>query len=316
MRVLITGITGFVGSHLSEFLIKKGFEVFGTTTSGKPSPSERIKIFNCDIRDAAGIKNIISDIKPNQIYHLSGISFPPDSFKNPRMTFDVNFYGTMNLLEAVRELGLDSHILYVGSSDEYGAVADRYIPISEDCPLNPLNPYAASKVSANMLCYSYVKTYDMNIVMVRPFNHTGAGQRADFVCSDFAKQIAEIESGDKKLVIYTGNLDAERDFSDVRDIVSAYHLALEKGVSGDVYNICSERAYSIRWVLHTLLGFAKLSVEIKEDPSKLRAADIKILKGDCSKFKLISGWKPSIPFEKTLRDLLDYWREKIVSSRQ
>ncbi|MBI3813856.1 MAG: GDP-mannose 4,6-dehydratase [Nitrospinae bacterium] len=310
MRVLITGITGFVGSHLSEFLIKKGFEVFGTTYSGKALPSERIKIFNCDIRDAAGIKNIVSDIKPHRIYNLSGISFPPDSFKNPRMTFDINFYGTMNLIEAVRGTGLDSNILFVGSSDEYGVVADRYIPISEECLLNPLSPYAASKAAADLLSYSCFKTYGMNIVRVRPFNHTGPGQRYDFVCSDFARQIAEIESGIRKPVIYTGNLDVERDFSDVRDIVSAYYLALEKGVSGDVYNICSERAYSIRWILHTLLGFTKLSVEIKEDPSKMRAADIKILKGDCSKFKMISGWKPAIPFEKTLRDLLDYWREK------
>ncbi|MBI3600665.1 MAG: GDP-mannose 4,6-dehydratase, partial [Nitrospinae bacterium] len=242
--------------------------------------------------------------------NLSGISFPPDSFKNPRMTFDINFYGTMNLIDAVRGADLDSNILFVGSSDEYGVVADRYIPISEECLLNPLSPYAASKAAADLLSYSCFKTYGMNIVRVRPFNHTGPGQRYDFVCSDFARQIAEIESGIRKPVIYTGNLDVERDFSDVRDIVSAYYLALEKGVSGDVYNICSERAYSIRWILHTLLGFTKLSVEIKEDPSKMRAADIKILKGDCSKFKMISGWKPAIPFEKTLRDLLDYWREK------
>jgi len=311
MRVLITGITGFVGHYLSELFIKDGHEVFGTTFSSKDLISEKLKIFKCDIRDAAKVKEILSDIKPQQIYHLSAISSPLNSIKNPRTTLDINFYGTMNLIEALRETGLDSHILFVGSVDEYGAVSEKYIPIKEDCPLNPLSPYAASKTSADMLCYSYVKTYGMNIVRVRPFNHTGPGQRAEFVCSGFAKQIVEIEAKIREPVIYTGNLNVERDFSDVRDIVSAYYLALEKGVSGDVYNICSERTYSIRWILHTLLEFTKLSVEIKEDSSKLRSVDLTFLKGNCSKFRAITGWKSTISFEKTLNDILNYWREKI-----
>ena len=311
MRVLITGITGFVGHYLSELFIKDGHEVFGTTFSSKDLISEKLKIFKCDIRDAAKVKEILSDIKPQQIYHLSAISSPLNSIKNPRTTLDINFYGTMNLIEALRETGLDSHILFVGSVDEYGAVSEKYIPIKEDCPLNPLSPYAASKTSADMLCYSYVKTYGTNIVRVRPFNHTGPGQRSEFVCSDFAKQIAEIECKIRKPVIHTGNLDVERDFSDVRDMVSAYYLALEKGTSGDVYNICSERTYSIRWILHTLLEFTKLSVEIKEDSSKLRSVDLTFLKGNCSKFRAITGWKSTISFEKTLNDILNYWREKI-----
>src|SRR3989304_3378958 len=172
-----------------------------------------------------------------------------------RTTLDINFYGTMNLIEALRETGLDSHILFVGSVDEYGAVSEKYIPIKEDCPLNPLSPYAASKTSADMLCYSYVKTYGINIVRVRPFNHTGPGQRSEFVCS--------------------------------------------------------ERTYSIRWILHTLLEFTKLSVEIKEDSSKLRSVDLTFLKGNCSKFRAITGWKSTISFEKTLNDILNYWGEKI-----
>ncbi|OGW00101.1 MAG: hypothetical protein A3F81_07860 [Nitrospinae bacterium RIFCSPLOWO2_12_FULL_39_93] len=312
MRALITGVTGFVGSHLSEFLIEKGLEVFGITSSGRTLPSERIKILKCDIRDAAKVKDILSDIKPQQIYHLSAISSPLNSIKNPRTTLDINFYGTLNLVEALRKTGLDSHILFVGSVDEYGAASEKYIPIKEDCPLNPLSPYAVSKTSADMLCYSYVKTYGMNIVRVRPFNHTGPGQRAEFVCSGFAKQIVEIEAKIREPVIYTGNREIQRDFTDVRDMVSAYYLALKKGASDEVYNICSGNTYSILWILNTLLKSAGLSVEIREDKSKLRHGDVKVIKGDCSKFRAITGWKSTIPFEKTLSDLLDYWRGKIL----
>lgn len=319
MRVLITGITGFVGSHLSKFLIEKGLEVFGTTTSIPLNPpllkgdigGLGIKIFKCDIRDAANIKEILSEIKPQRIYHLSAVSFPPDSLKNPRITYDVNFYGTMNLLDALISSGLNSKILFVGSSDEYGAVSGRNVPITEDCLLNPRSPYAVSKAAADLLSYYYFKTFGIYIIRARPFNHTGPGQRPDFVCSDFAKQVAEIECGIRKPVIYTGDLEAEKDFTDVRDIIRAYWLAIEKGVSGEVYNICSERSYSIRWILNTILSFTDVSVEIKEDSLKLRPADIKIIKGDCSKFKAVTGWKPTIPLEKTLEDLLNYWREKV-----
>ncbi|MEK7845348.1 MAG: GDP-mannose 4,6-dehydratase, partial [Nitrospinota bacterium] len=311
MRLLITGITGFVGSHLSEFLRAKGYEVFGTTHSGKLLSSKKVKNFNCDMRDSLRIREILSDTKPQQIYHLSAVSFPPDSIENPRMTYDVNFYGTINLLEAVKEAGLKSEILFVGSSDEYGVIFKRYMPITEDCLLNPVTPYAASKASADIVCYSYARTYNMNIVRVRPFNHTGPGQRAEFVCSGFAKQIVEIEAKIREPVIYTGNREIQRDFTDVRDIVSAYYLALKKGASDEVYNICSGNTYSIQWILNTLLKSAGLSVEIREDKSKLRHGDVKVIKGDCSKFRAITGWKSTIPFEKTLSDLLDYWREKV-----
>ncbi|MEK6589717.1 MAG: GDP-mannose 4,6-dehydratase [Nitrospinota bacterium] len=308
MRVLITGITGFVGFHLNEFLRKKGYEIFGTTFSGKTQVSENIIL--CDIRDPARIKEIVLKIRPHQIYHLSALSFSPDSIKNPKMTFDINFYGTMNLMEAAREGAPDSHILFVGSADEYGEVSSRYGPITEDCPLNPLSPYSVSKASADLLSSFYAKKYGMHIVRVRPFNHTGPGQRSEFVCSDFARQIAEIECGMRDPILSTGNLDVQRDFSDVRDMVVSYWLALEKGIPGEAYNICSEKTYSIRWILETLLKFTDRYVEIKEDSSKLRTADVTFLKGDCSKFKMITGWRPTIPFEKTLSDLLNYWRLK------
>ena len=220
----------------------------------------------------------------------------------------------MNLFDTVRELRLDSKILFVGSADEYGAITEG-TPVTEDFPLTPLSPYAVSKTAADLLSYSYVKRYGMNIVRVRPFNHTGPGQKSIYVCSDFARQIAEIESGAREPVVYTGNLDIQRDFTDVRDMVLAYKLAIEKGASGEVYNICSERSYSIRWILDILLRFAKLSVEIREDKTKLRPTDITTIRGDCSKFKTATGWKPIMQFEKTLNDILNYWREKTVGSK-
>ncbi|MBI5748115.1 MAG: GDP-mannose 4,6-dehydratase [Nitrospinae bacterium] len=310
MRILITGITGFVGHHLSELFIKEGCDVSGTAFSSKDLIFEKARIFKCDIRDADNIKNIVSEVKPQQIYHLSAVSYPPDSLKNPKITYDINFYGTMNLLDAVRDSGLNSKILFVGSADEYGVISES-TPAKEDFPLIPLSPYAVSKTAADLLSYSYVKRYGMNIVRVRPFNHTGPGQKSIYVCSDFARQIAEIESGVREPVVYTGNLDIQRDFTDVRDMVLAYKLAIEKGASGEAYNICSERSYSIRWILDTLLKFARLSVEIREDKTKLRSTDITTIRGDCSKFKASTGWKPVIQFEKTLRDLLDYWRCKM-----
>ena len=309
MRVLITGITGFVGHYLSELFIKDGHEVFGTTFSSKDLISEKLKIFKCDIRDADNIKKIIPEIKPQQIYHLSAVSYPPDSLKNPRTTYDINFYGTMNLLDAVRDSGLNSKILFVGSADEYGVISEG-TPVTEDFPLTPLSPYAVSKTAADLLSYSYAKIHSMNIIRVRPFNHTGPYQKSIYVCSSFAKQIAEIESGAREPIVYTGNLDIQRDFTDVRDMVQAYRLALEKCTSGEAYNICSERSYSIRWILDTLLKSAKISVEIKEDKTKLRSTDITTIRGNCSKFKTATGWKPVIQFDKTLNDILNYWRKK------
>src|SRR3989338_1916665 len=309
MRVLITGITGFVGHHLSELFIKEGYDVFGTAFTSKDFTSKKVKIFKCDIRDADNIKNIVSEIKPQQIYHLSAESYPPDSLINPKTTYDINFYGTMNLLDAVRDSGLNSKILFVGSADEYGVISEG-TPVTEDFPLTPLSPYAVSKTAADLLSYSYAKIHSMNIIRVRPFNHTGPYQKSIYVCSSFAKQIAEIESGAREPIVYTGNLDIQRDFTDVRDMVQAYRLALEKCTSGEAYNICSERSYSIRWILDTLLKSAKISVEIKEDKTKLRSTDITTIRGNCSKFKTATGWKPVIQFDKTLNDILNYWRKK------
>jgi len=215
MKALITGISGFAGPHLTEFLIKKGYEVFGTffnksTFSNLNDFMNKIKVYKCDIRNYNVLKNVIKDVKPDEIYHLAAISFVPTSLKDPKLTFDTNLYGTLNLYQAIIYLKMNPKILFVGSADEYGIVNENDLPIKEECPLNPMNPYSISKASADFLSFFYFRNYSLNIIRVRPFNHIGPRQSPEFVSSDFAKQIAEIEKGLKEPIIKVGNLEAKR----------------------------------------------------------------------------------------------------------
>ena len=314
MKALITGISGFAGSHLAEFLIEKGYEVFGTffdksTFSNLNGFVNKIKVYRCDIRNYDALKNVIEDVKPDEIYHLAAISFVPTSLKEPKLTFDTNLYGTLNLYQAVIDLEMNPMILFVGSADEYGIVNENDLPIKEECPLNPMNPYSISKTSADFLSFFYFKNYSLNIIRVRPFNHIGPKQSPEFVASDFAKQIAEIEKGLREPIIKVGNLEAKRDFTDVRDMVRGYWLALDKGEPGKVYNICSERAIQIKGLLNHLLELSSRKVEIMKDQKRMRPSDNPILQGDSSKFRRRSGWKPEILLDKTLKDILEYWRK-------
>jgi len=314
MKALITGISGFAGSHLAEFLIEKGYEVFGTffdksTFSNLKGFVNKIKIYRCDIRNYDALKNVIEDIKPDKIYHLAAISFVPTSLKEPKLTFDTNLYGTLNLYNAIIELKIEPRILFIGSADEYGLVKEKDIPIGESHPLLPVNPYSISKTSADFLSFFYFKNYSLNIIRVRPFNHIGPRQSPDFVCSDFAKQIAEIEKGLREPIIKVGNLEAKRDFTDVRDMVRGYWLALDKGEPGEVYNICSEKIIQIHDLLNKLLNISKKKIEIRKDMKRMRPSDNPILQGDSSKFRRRSGWKPEILLDKTLKDILEYWRK-------
>jgi len=316
MKALITGISGFAGSHLAEFLINKGYEVFGTfydksTFSNLDDIIDKIEIFRCDIRSYNKLKKIIEKVQPCEIYHLAAISFVPTSLKNPKLTFDTNLYGSLNLYQAVIEQKINSKILFVGSADEYGLVKNSDLPIREDCPLRPINPYSISKVSADFLSYFYFKNCNLNIIRVRPFNHIGPRQSPEFVCSNFAKQIAEIEKGLKEPIIKVGNLEAKRDFTDVKDMVRAYWLAIQKGKTGEVYNICSKRAIQIKELLNTLLELSSKKIEIMKDLERMRLSDNPILEGDSSKFKNKTGWRTEISLEKTLQSILNYWREKI-----
>ena len=318
-KALITGIKGFAGSHLAELLLAKGYRVsgFNYTLDGAANIEhirEQLELYECDIQDEARLNEIISQSKPDEIYHLAAIAHVPTSYRDPKLTFEVNLYGSLNLFEVVKAMSWGIKVLYVGSATEYGDANEEEIPIDEDVPLRPADPYSVSKASANMLAFQYSKSFAIHIVRVRPFNHIGPRQSPDYVVSNFAKQIAEIEKGIRPSVIQVGNLEAKRDFTDVRDVVRAYWLALEKGELGEVYNICSGRAISVREPLDQLLGLStagKQGIKIELDPKRMRPSDVPLLLGDCSKFKKRTGWERTIPFEQTLEDLLNYWREQV-----
>jgi len=312
---LITGITGFVGSHLAEYLLKEGMEVYGTVRwRSRLDNIEHIKndlhLVNADMRDGHSLERVITESRPDYVFHLASQSFVPMSWWAPADTMETNVIGTVHLFEAIRKSDTDPKIQVAGSSEEYGMVYPDDLPIKETNPLRPLSPYGVSKVAQDKLSYQYYKSYGLKIVVTRAFNHTGPKRGDVFVTSSFAKQIAEIEKG-KEPIIYVGNLDARRDFSDVRDIVGAYRLALEKCEFGEVYNICSEKARTIREMLDLLLSMTSKRIEVKQDPSRMRPSDVEVLQGDCSKFKKQTGWEPRTPFEITMEDLLNYWRERV-----
>jgi GDP-4-dehydro-6-deoxy-D-mannose reductase len=317
MKVLITGITGFVGSHLADYLLERDdIEICGIARWRSQKENikhlgDRIKLVECDIKDMTSVHEVVKSFKPDRIFHLAAQSFVPASWSAPAETLSTNIIGEVNIFESVRDLGLNTTIQIAGSSEEYGLVKPDEVPITEANPLRPLSPYGVSKVAQDLLGYQYFKSYGMNIVRTRAFNHTGPRRGEVFVCSTFAKQIAEIEKGKKGKILKVGNLEAQRDFTDVRDIVKAYWLAAEKCDPGEVYNICSGEPRTIQSILDTLLSFTKAKVDIKKDPSRMRPSDVPILKGDFSKFSKKTGWKPEIPFEKTLKDILNYWRERV-----
>ena len=317
MRVLITGFTGFVGSHLADYLVARGdVEVFGTyrwrsRMENVEHLRGRVQMVECDLREAVLTRHVIRDVRPDRVFHLAAQSYVPTSWLTPGETLGGNVLGQLNLFEAVRELDRPTRIQVAGSSEEYGLVLPGDVPIREESPLRPLSPYGVSKVAQDLLAYQYWQSYRLHVVRTRGFNHTGPRRGEVFVTSNFARQIAEIEKGLREPVVMVGNLDSVRDFTDVRDMVQAYWLALEKGVPGEVYNICSGRGHTARQVLDILLDLAHVQVTVQEDPARMRPSDVTLLVGDCSKFQGVTGWRPTIPFEVTLKDLLDHWRKRV-----
>jgi len=318
MRVLITGITGFAGSHLAELVLREHpeVEVFGTYRwrSRREHLSEiegRARLVEADIRDYSSVHAMLEEARPDFVFHLAAQSFVPASWRAPSETLMTNILGQTNIFEAVRVLELDPVIQIAGSSEEYGLVLPDEVPIKETNPLRPLSPYAVSKVAQDLLAYQYFRSYGLKTVRTRGFNHTGPRRGEVFVTSNFAKQIASIEAGLREPVIRVGNLDAQRDFTDVRDMVRAYWLAVSEATPGEVYNVASGRAVTIRELLDQLLALSDTEVEVQVDPDRLRPSDVEILLGDYSKFRSDTGWEPSIPLEQTLKDTLDYWRQKL-----
>ena len=318
MKVLITGITGFAGSHFVDFLLKEhpDVEIFGirrwrSRTETISHFEDDIKIVECELRDLTSVFKVIQDIRPDRIFHLAAQSFVPTSWTSPADSLNTNIIGQLNIFEAVRSLDINPWIQIACSSEEYGMVYDDEVPIKETNPLRPLSPYAVSKVGQDMMGYQYSASYGMKVIRTRGFNHTGPRRGDVFVCSNFAKQIVDIEKKKRPPVIKVGNLDAKRDFTDVRDMVKAYWLSLDGGCTpGDVYNIASGTTHTIQSVLDRLLEMTDVKITVEEDPARLRPSDVQILLGDYSKFNAATGWEPTIPFEQTLKDILDYWRAR------
>lgn len=315
MKVLITGIAGFVGSHLAELLLKKGEEVFGICLACESLENiQKIKkdihISNCDITDFGQLSKVIRRINPDEIYHLAALSSVGKSFGQPVDTIEVNVSGTLYLLEILRNVRKEVRVLVIGSSDMYGIVKPKEIPITEEKPLLPVSPYGTSKAICDLLAYQYFKSYGVQAIRVRAFNHAGPRQRIGFVVPDFASQIAKIETDILPPVMKVGNLSSKRDISDVRDIVRGYWLLMKKGKAGEAYNICSGKAYSIQNVLNVLLSLSKKKIKVRINEKQNRPAEIPVLVGDNSKIKRATGWKPNIPIEKTLEDTLNFWKKR------
>jgi len=315
-KVLITGVNGFVGSHLAEYVIENNLgEVHGTVRGKTPSyvniekVRDKISIMSCDLVDAFSTDNVIKEVQPDIVFHVAAQAFVPASWKSPSETMNSNVLGSLNLFEAIRRNNIDPKIQIACSSEEYGLVLPNEVPIKETNPLRPLSPYGVSKVAMDLLGYQYFKSYGMKIVRTRAFNHSGPRRGQEYVDSNWARQVALIEKGKQKPELFVGSLTARRDFTHVRDIVRAYWIAATKATPGEVYNICTGKDYSMQQVLDMLLKLTNKKIKVTQDPERMRPSDVEILLGDCSKFKKETGWKPEISYEQTLKETLDYWRE-------
>ncbi|MCR4431948.1 MAG: GDP-mannose 4,6-dehydratase [Tepidanaerobacteraceae bacterium] len=310
MKALITGINGFVGEYLAVYLQSRNIEVCGTYFK-ENIQNTGFQIFKMDVTQKSQVLEVLSYVKPDCIFHLAAQSSAAVSWKEPQMTMEVNVGGTINILESLREMKMNPRILLVGSSEEYGFVRPDELPVNETQPFRPANPYAVSKVAQDMLGEIYSKAYGMDIVRARPFNHIGPRQNPTFAAPDFARRIALIEKGKLEPVMSVGNLEVERDFTDVRDVVKAYYDLLQKGEKGQVYNIGSGKSYKIRYILDVLLSLSEVDVQIKQDPARMRPSDVPVLRCDNTRLVKLTSWHPTYTIEETLKDVLNYWRDTV-----
>ncbi|PKN68117.1 MAG: GDP-mannose 4,6-dehydratase [Deltaproteobacteria bacterium HGW-Deltaproteobacteria-15] len=318
MRVLITGITGMAGSHLAEYLMDRGdCEVHGTlrwrsNRENIAGIEKGVFFHECELRDPYAVTRLLREVRPHRIYHLASQSNVAASWLSPRETLVNNITSQLNILESLTLLDqIDTRVHIAGSSEEYGMVQENELPVTESNPLRPISPYGVSKVTQDTMAYQYFQNFGLHIVRTRCFNHTGPRRSDSFATSSFARQIVEIEKKRKDPVILVGNLQAKRDFTDIRDVVRAYHLALEHCEPGGVYNIGSGIATSLRQVLDLLLTMSRMAIRVKLDDSRMRPSDVPVLLADASAFKRKTGWKPEISLQQSLFDLLEYWRGKL-----
>ncbi len=314
MRALVTGATGFVGTHLCRYLRSvTDWDLVGTTlpnTVNEP-PEGAQHLVAVDLRNREATAQLIAEWRPEHVIHLAAQSHVPTAYEDPWGTLENNILSQLNLLAACVELTQKPRFLVVGSGEEYGRAPEEALPLTEDHPLRPENPYSVSKVTQDVLGYQYFMSYQLPVVRVRPFNHIGPGQSPKFVLPAFASQIADIEVGEREAVLKVGNLTPARDFTDVRDIVRAYHLILLRGHPGEVYNIASGRAHTVQTLLNHLLALAAVDVEVRTDPERYRPADIPIIYGSSDKLQQDTGWRPDIPLQQTVADVLAEWRQRV-----
>ena len=311
MKALIIGGGGFVGPYLVRHLVNDlGYEVTVTKTEKENLVSDIAQVVNLDILNKEQISEVLNAQRPDYIIHLAAQSSVAYSWKNPSLTIDVNVKGCVNVLDAIRDLDFKPRTLLIGSGEEYGHIREGECPITEENNSRPGNIYAATKACQNMLGKIYADAYGMDVMMVRAFNHIGPNQTPMFVVADFCKQVAEIEKGIKEPVMYVGNLTAKRDFTDVRDVVKAYALLVKEGKRGETYNVGTGHALAIQEILDTIISMSDKSIEVKVDPDRLRPVDVPIIEPDIRKINECTGWKPQILLSQTLKEMLDYWREK------
>ncbi|MCX6999446.1 MAG: GDP-mannose 4,6-dehydratase [Candidatus Sumerlaeota bacterium] len=316
---LITGYDGFVGPYLAERLLNDGRRVYGTVYAGAKTIPHRPKVLEknvtilpLDLLSRESVRSVVKESRPDEVYHLAGISHVPTSWREPVLTWSTNVMGAIYLFEALRETGKTVRILAVSSAEVYGSLAPKELPATEEMPLRPENPYAASKAALDILTSQWGIYPTLHIVRVRPFSHTGPGQTPDFACPGFAKQVAEISLGKSPPVIKVGDISPRRDFTDVRDVVRAYRMALDGGRRNEVYNVCSGKSRTMRGILLTLKSFCKRKIKIIIDPERLRPVDIPETRGSYARLARATGWRPEIPFTQTLRDLYDYWLAELA----
>lgn len=325
MRFFVTGISGFVGAHLTVALLERGHTVFGLAREtgalgelhrryGDRFPASAVAL--CDLRDRERLCAELRRAAPDGVFHLAGLAFVPKSFDAPDLVYEVNFLGATALLGAVLAVAPAARVVLVTSGEIYGWIDPaRDLPLVETQPLRPLSPYAVAKAAADLAGYQFFRAHGLDVIRARPFNHTGPGQAADFVCSDFARGLAAAECGAGPARLRVGNLDVERDFSDVRDVVRGYLALFEKGVAGEAYHLASGAATRVRTLLEELRGLCRVPVEVETDPRKLRPGELPRVVASIDKIRQTTGWQPQIPLRRTLADLLDDWRARLREPR-
>ncbi len=322
-KVLITGITGFAGSHLADLILEKGeYELYGfkrwhlSSMRNVRHIVDKVTWFDVDVTDPIGCKKALDKIRPDYIFHLAAESFVSPSWDHPSHYMDVNYMGTVNMLEAMKELGLkETRILLPGSGEEYGEIYEHEVPITEETVLRPVNPYAVTKVAQDLIGFVYYKSFGLNVVRTRAFNHEGPRRHHVFGIAWYAYQVARIEAGLQEAVIRTGHTSDRRNFTHIRDLVTAYFMAMEKCQAGELYLIGSEdesRIFTFQEVAEKLAKMSTVQgITTQVDQQFVRPTSVPRLIGDCSKFGNLTGWKPEISFDQTLQDILDYWRDYV-----